>query len=181
MTRPTRFVMAAVLAAGAVGCSSAAQSPAQPGPLPAAVQWADGVCGTVRPFVEAASAGPQVQGSDAAAAVKAISVFLGRTADSLDGVLARLATTPPAPVSNGAVTLRTLTDDYTGYRTSLRDAKGKVDAIDVTDTQKLSAELPAAMSALPAAVDPTKELRANPELQPAVDAAANCRALPNIG
>ena len=148
---------------------------------PASVAWVDGVCGKVRPFVEAAAAGPQIGGSDATAAVKGLSDYFGKATTAIDGTISGLTATSTAPVTGGDEVLKKMIGTYTAYRTGLQDAKSKVDAIDLSNPQSLASALPAAVQGLPATLDPVADLKANPDLGRAVEQSATCKALPAVG
>ena len=174
----TRAIRPAIIAGVLVlaGCASA-----PPGPSPESVAWVDGVCGAVKPFVEAVAAGPATDGADAAAAIKSLSTFLDTGATKIDGSIAALGSIGPSPVPGGDEILARMREDYTAQRNALRDAKAGVDVIDVANPETLATGLPAALQALPPTLDPTKDLRSNTTLAEAVTAAPVCQALPTSG
>lgn len=179
--RPVLLVTALGTMLLTVGCSTAPSvAPPPTGPSAESVAWVDGVCTTVKPFADAIAAGPQAGGDDAASAITALSTFLAGGTTALDGTIAGLENTAPAPVDGGAEILAAITTDFTQQRAALQDAKAKVDAIDPANTETLATAVPAALEGLPGNLDPTAQLRTDPELAVAADRSESCRALETV-
>ncbi len=200
MHRTLRPALLAITATALLttGCASTVTGTAEPvgaaaplsaaAPPPAtqtdAVAWVDGVCGSLLPFVKAASTEPAIDPSDPKAAIKGLSTYLGKAVSTLDTALTGLKKAGPAPVDGGDQVVATLTGALTKFRTSFQDAKTKIDAVDPTDLAQVASALPAAvqplqeLSNLP---DPTADLKSTPELDRAAQKAPNCKSLPGAG
>ena len=93
--RPALLLPAlAALLVGIAGCTSAVSGTAAPaGQSPATaagdpVQWVDGVCGALLPFVKTAGTPPQLNtASDPTALAKGISDYLGQGATAADSAI----------------------------------------------------------------------------------------------
>jgi hypothetical protein len=145
------------------------------------VQWVDGVCGDLLPFVRAAGTPPQLtSAADPTALVKSISDYLAQGAGAADSAITGMARVGPSPVSGGDQVVTRLTETLTKFRTSFQNAKTQVDAVDTTDQQALITELPKAVAPLQDLAnmpDPTVDLQTNPELQRASTQAPNCQQI----
>jgi len=184
--RPALLLPAlAALVVGIAGCTSAvpgAAAPAGQAPATAAgdpVQWVDGVCGALLPFVKTAGTPPQLNtASDPTALAKGISDYLGQGATAADSAISGIAAVGPSPVAGGDDVITRLTQTLTTFRTSFQDAKTQVDAVDTSNPQTLRTELPKAVAPLEQLAtmpDPTVDLQTSPELERASAQAPNCQ------
>jgi hypothetical protein len=146
-----------------------------------AVQWVDGVCGALLPFVRTAGTEPQITGAtDPAALVKSISDYLAQGAGAADSAITGMSRVGPSPVAGGDDVVTRLTGTLTTFRTSFQNAKTQVDAVDTTDRQALATELPKAVAPLEqlkSMPDPTVDLQTDPELERASAQAPNCQQI----
>jgi hypothetical protein len=145
------------------------------------VQWVDGVCGALLPFVRTAGTPPQLTtATDPTALVKSISDYLAKGAGAADSAITAMARVGRSPVAGGDEVVTRLTGTLTTFRTSFQNAKAQVDAVDTTDRQALATALPKAvepLQQLSSMPDPTVDLQTNPELQRASAQAPNCQQI----
>lgn len=186
-------VAAALLTAGCATTVSGTAAPvgaSAPAPPAAAVaqtdpvKWVDGVCGSLLPFVKAASTAPAIDPSDPKAALTGLSSYLGKAVTTLDTALTGLKTAGPSPVNGGDQVVTALTSALTKFRSSFQESKTKIDAVDPKDLSQVATALPAALAPLQEISnlkDPTAELKSSPELDKAAKQAPNCKALDRTG
>lgn len=193
MRRTFLFAVAAVLVA-ASGCSTTiAGSPAPAGAsaggatAPATtdpVAWTDRVCGSLLPLQKSLSTTPQFDQSDPAAAVKALSDFLGKGETAIDQAVSGLDAAGPSPVQGGNEVVVRIKSTLTTVRNSFDQAKAALDKINPDDPTALITALPQAVAPLQdlsKLKDPTSDLKASPELDAAAAKAPNCQALQKAG
>lgn len=148
-------------------------------PDAAAVAWVDEMCGALLPFVRTASTPPSLDSSgDPAALVQGFSAYLGQASGSADGAIRGMEAVGPSPVAGGDEIVTRLTETLTTLRTSFRNAKDRIDAIDTSDPQALATGLPAALGplrSLASLPNPTTDLQSSPELERAATQAPNCQ------
>lgn len=148
------------------------------------VAWTDKVCGSLLPLQESLSTKPQLNQNDPAAAVKALSDFLGKSEASVDQALSGLDAAGPAPVANGDAAVTKIKSALTTIRTSFDRAKVALDKIDPNNVSELITALPQAVAPLQELSklqDPTTDLESSPELEAAAAKAPKCQALKKSG
>jgi hypothetical protein len=194
MRRSRTLVFAAVTAAAVAlsGCSATVTgSPAPTGastdtgggavaPTTDPVAWTDKVCGSLLPLQDSLSTKPEFNENDPAAAVKALSDFLGKSEASIDQALSGLDAAGPSPVANGDAAVTKIKSALTTIRTSFDQAKVALDKIDPNNVSELVTALPQAVAPLQELSklqDPTTDLQSSPELEAAAAKAPNCQAL----
>jgi hypothetical protein len=180
-------VTAALLTAGCATTVTGAPAPAgasSPAGTAATqgdpVAWVNGVCGSLVPFVKAASVPPNVNPSDPKAAITGLGDYLGQAVTSLDTALNGLKSAGPSPVAGGDEVVTTLTTALTKFRSSFQDAKTKIDAVDPNNLTEVATALPEALAPLQELSDlkdPTADLKSSPELEAAAKKAPNCQVL----
>jgi hypothetical protein len=172
----------------ALGCTTTISGSANPAGSTQAtttttdsVQWVDGVCGALLPFVRTAGTPPQLTAAaDPAALTQSISGYLAQGSGAADSAISGIARVGPSPVPGGDEVVTRLTETLTKFRTSFQMAKAQVDAVDTTDQQSLITELPKAVAPLEELTnmpDPTVDLQTNPELARAGAQAPNCQQI----
>lgn len=194
MRRSRTLVVAAVIAAAVAlsGCSATVTgSPAPTGastnggagaaaPTTDPVEWTDKVCGSLLPLQQSLSTKPEFNENDPAAAVKALSDFLGKSEASIDQALSGLDAAGPAPVPNGDAAVTKIKGALTTIRSSFDQAKVALDKIDPNNVSELVTALPQAVAPLQELSklqDPTTDLQSSPELEAAAAKAPNCQTL----
>jgi hypothetical protein len=170
-----------------LGCTTTVSGSARPAGSAQAttttdsVQWVDGVCGALLPFVRTAGTPPQLTAAaDPAALAKGISDYLAKGAGAADSAITGIAHVGPSPVAGGDEVVTRLTGTLTAFRTSFQEAKTQVDAVDTSNRQALVTELPKAVAPLQQLAsmpDPTVDLQTNPELAQASTKAPNCQQI----
>jgi predicted small secreted protein len=188
----TLVAVAAAAAVALSGCSATITgSPAPTGastssgggavaPTTDPVAWTDKVCGSLLPLQDSLSAKPQFDENDPAAAVKALSDFLGKSEASIDQAISGLDAAGPSPVANGDPAVAKIKSALTTIRSSFDQAKVALDKIDPNNVSELVTALPQAVAPLQELSklqDPTTDLQSSPELEAAAAKAPNCQAL----
>jgi len=194
MRRSRTLLLAAATAATVAlsGCSATVTgSPAPTGastnsggdavaPTSDPVAWTDKVCGSLLPLQESLSAKPQFDENDPAAAVKALSDFLGKSEASIDQAISGLDAAGPSPVASGDPAVAKIKSALTTIRSSFDQAKVALDKIDPNNVSELVTALPQAVAPLQELSklqDPTTDLQSSPELEAAAAKAPNCQTL----
>jgi hypothetical protein len=196
MRRSRTLLFAAVTAAAVAlsGCSATVTgSPAPTGastnggavaPTTDPVAWTDKVCGSLLPLQDSLSTKPQFDENDPAAAVKALSDFLGKSEASIDQAISGLEAAGPSPVANGDAAVTKIKSALTTIRSSFDQAKVALDKIDPNNVSELVTALPQAVAPLQELSklqDPTTDLQSSPELEAAASKAPNCQTLKKSG
>ncbi len=166
------------------GGSSAVGSSAQAATTDDPVAWADKVCGSLLPFVEASTTEPKIDQNNPAATVKALSDYLGKAVSSIDQSLAGLDAAGPAPVADGDAVVTRLKETLTTVRTSFDKAKTAIDKVDPNNLTELATALPEALAPLQDLnniQNPTADLKTNPALEAAAAKAPNCQKISKVG
>jgi uncharacterized protein YceK len=190
-----RLILAVVAAAVVLsGCSATVSGSASPtgattggGTVAATtdpVAWVDKVCGSLLPLQQSLSNEPQFDQNDPAAAVKALSDFLGRGEAAVDQALSGLDEAGPSPVPNGDASVARVRTALTTVRSSFDQVKTTLDKIDPNNTTDLITALPQAvapLAQLSKLQDPTTDLQSSPELKAAAAKAPNCQTLEKSG
>lgn len=148
------------------------------------VEWTDQVCGSLLPFVEASTTGPQFDQSNPGAALKALSDYLGKTVSAIDQALAGLDAAGPAPVADGDALAAKLKNALTTVRSSFEKSKTAIDKVDPNNITDLVTALPEVLAPLQDLLqlqNPTASLKGNPELKAAAAKAPNCQKLNEAG
>jgi hypothetical protein len=146
-----------------------------------AVAWVDEVCGSLLPFVRAASSPPEPQQArDPASLVRSISDYLSEAEDAAGAAISGMDAAGPAPVASGDEVVERLSGTLETFRTSFRDVRTPIARVDVNDRQALLAEVPAAVAELEQLAtmpNPMADLQASPELDRAAQEAASCQQI----
>ncbi|MGH3588218.1 MAG: hypothetical protein ACRDQ0_18080 [Pseudonocardia sp.] len=188
-TTPSALLLSAVtVMAFGSGCTTAVSGTASAGgAAPPAqgtgdtVAWVDDVCGSLLPFVQTAAEAPEPsEAKDAADLVQGITDYLGEAEDAAGSAVDGMDAAGPSPVSGGDEVVEQLSGTLTDLQTTYRDARTRIEKVDINDRQALLAEVPAAVASLNQLAtmpNPTAGLRNNPELNRAGQEAANCQQL----
>jgi hypothetical protein len=187
ITPPALLLPAVVALVLSGGCTTAVPGTASAGSAAAAqgtgdaTAWVDQICGSLLPFVRAAGTPPEpAAASNPATLVQDITDYLSETEDSAGAAIDGLAAAGPAPVAGGDEIVAGLTSTLESMQTSLRDARTRIERVDVNDRQALLREVPAAISSLEQLASipsPMADLQRSPELTRAGQEAANCQQI----
>jgi hypothetical protein len=146
-----------------------------------ATAWVDQICGSLLPFVRAAGTPPQpAEAANPAALVQNITDYLSETEDSAGAAISGMAAAGPAPVAGGDEIVEGLSSTLESMQTTLRDARTRIEGVDVNDRQALLREVPAAVASLEQLAtmpSPMADLQRSPELTRAGQEAANCQQI----
>lgn len=146
-----------------------------------AVAWVDQVCQSLLPFVRASGDAPVPSESpDPASLVRAISTYLGDAEDAAGSAIEGMEAAGPAPVAGGDEVVERLSSSLETYQASFRDARTRIERVDVTDRQALLTEVPAAVASLrelAALPNPMAGFEGSPELDRAGREAPGCQQI----
>jgi hypothetical protein len=187
ITPPTLLLPVVAALALSGGCTTtvpgaaSADSPAAAQGTGDTVAWVDQICGSLLPFVRAAGTPPQPsEAQNPAALVEQISGYLGEAEDAAGSAISGMSTAGPAPVAGGDEIVEGLSSTLETFQTSFRDARTRIERVDVNDRQALLSEVPAAVSSLEQLANlpnPMAGLQSSPELEQAGQQAANCQQI----
>lgn len=187
-TTPSALILPAVAALVlSAGCTTTVPGAASAGSAAAAqgsgdaVAWVDQICGSLLPFVRAAASPPQPsEARDPATLVRQISDYLGEAEDTAGSAISGMEAAGPAPVAGGDEVVDRLTSTLETFQTSFRDARTRIEDVDVNDRQALLTEVPAAVATLEQLAtmpNPMADLQGSPELDQAGREAAGCQQI----
>ncbi|TQM06431.1 hypothetical protein [Pseudonocardia kunmingensis] len=186
---PSALLLSAVAAmAFGTGCTTTVSgAPSADGVAPAAqgsgdaVAWVDQVCGSLLPFVRTAATPPEPSAApDPASLVEDITGYLGDAEDAAGSAVQGMDAAGPSPVAGGDDVVERLDETLTRLQETFRDARTRIEGVDVNDRQALLSEVPAAVASLEELANmpnPMADLQASPELDRAGREAANCRQI----
>ncbi|GAA5127918.1 hypothetical protein [Pseudonocardia adelaidensis] len=174
-------VAALVLSGGCTTSVSGAASANGAAVEQGAVAWVDQICGSLLPYVKAAGSPPKpAEAPDAATLVKNINDYLSKSEESAGSAISGMAAAGPAPVAGGDEVVGRLTSTLETMRASLRDARTRIERVDINDRKALQREVPAAIESverLASTPSPMADLQGNPELAQAGSQAAGCQQI----
>jgi hypothetical protein len=173
-----RALLAAFACALAVvaGCSSNSGNNGVNGQ---AIAWAEQVCQTVQAGGQRLSQLPQVDPNNPLQARDSLVGYLGVLQEALDSVANGITSAGAPPVANGQSAVTAAMNTLTKTRTAIGDARTKVQQApgDPAGFQQVLTEVGQGMGSLGNTEGPTKDLRANPELNEAFTKAPTCQKL----
>jgi len=146
-----------------------------------AVAWVDQICGSLLPYVKAAGSPPKpAEAPDAATLVRDINDYLSKSEESAGSAISGMAAAGPAPIAGGDEIVGRLTSTLETMQASLRDARSRIERVDINDRQELQREVPAAIESverLAVTPSPMADLQGNPQLAAAGRQAAGCQEI----
>jgi hypothetical protein len=144
-----------------------------------AVAWVDQICGSLLPFVRTAGTPPEPSVSpDPETLVRNITDYLSETEETAGSAISGMAAAGPSPVAGGDEIVDGLSSTLETMQTSFRDARTRIERVDVNDRQALLREVPAAIGSLEQLAtmpNPMADLQGSPELERATQEAAGCQ------
>ncbi|ONI84069.1 hypothetical protein ALI144C_15280 [Actinosynnema sp. ALI-1.44] len=167
--------MLAVAVVLAAGCSSGDDGLNRP-----AIAWADQVCQTVQDGGAKLSQLPRIDAADPRQAKASLLAYLGSIGAAIDSVSARLRQSGPPPVAEGQAAVDKAMATLDSARGTLDSARGRLEQAQANDPvsfQKAVESVGSGLEPLSGAVGPTKDLRANKELDAAFSHAPACQRL----
>ena len=148
------------------------------------VAWSDKVCGSLLPLQQSFETPPSFDQNDPAAAVKALSDFLGKGVTAIDQAVTGLDAAGPSPLPDGDAAVAKIKTTLTTVRSSFDQSKTAIDKIDPNNVQDLITGLPKAVAPLQdlsQLKNPATDLQTNPQLEAAFAKAPNCQTLQKSG
>jgi hypothetical protein len=146
-----------------------------------AVAWFDQVCGSLLPYIQTTGSPPvPSEFSDPASLVQGLADYLGDAEDAAGSAISGLETAGPSPLAGGDAVVDQLSGTLTTVQTTYRDARTRIEGVDVNDRQALLTEVPAAVESLQqlsSMPNPAAALQSSPELSQAGQDAANCQQI----
>jgi hypothetical protein len=145
------------------------------------VAWVDQICGSLLPYVKAAVSPPKpAEAPDAATLVRDIDNWLSDYEKGAGSAISGMAAAGPAPISGGDEIVDRMSSTLETMQASLRDARARIERVDINNRQELQREVPAAVQSVELlANDPALmgDLQRNPELARAGKEAAGCQQM----
>ncbi|HLU59475.1 MAG TPA: hypothetical protein VKZ81_28780 [Pseudonocardia sp.] len=183
-TPPALVLPAVVALALSGGCTTSVQGSASADSAAVeqvAVAWVDQICGSLLPYVKAAISPPKPAAApDAATLVRELRDWLSESERSAGSAIDGMEAAGPAPVDGGDEVVRKLRSSLETMQASFRDARTRIERVDITDRQQLQREVPAAVESverLASTSSPMADLQLNPELARAGKEAAGCKQI----
>lgn len=174
-------VAALALSAGCTTSVSGAPAANSAAVEQGAVAWVDQICGSLLPYVKSAGSPPKpAEAPDAKTLVENINGYLSETEQSAGSAISGMAAAGPAPVAGGDEIVDRLSSTLETMQASLRDARTRIEKVDINDRQALQREVPAAIESverLASAPSAMADLQNNPELAAAGQQAAGCQQI----
>jgi len=159
------------------GASSGTAAPSAPVETDG-VAWMDKICGAMLPAVQTMSTQPPLNSGNPATMVDGLSTYLEKASTAVDGAITGMAAAGPSPIQGGDEAVAALTTTLSTFRDKAKEAQGKIDAIDTSNSRALATELPKAiepLTELASLPNPAAELESNPELDAAAEKAPKCQ------
>jgi hypothetical protein len=146
-----------------------------------AVAWVDQICGSLLPYVKAAVSPPNPAAArDAASLVRDINDWLTESEESAGSAISGMTAAGPAPIAGGDEVVQRLRSSLETMQASFRDARTRIERVDINDRQELQREVPAAVESverLASTSSPMADLQRSPELAQAGREAAGCQQI----
>lgn len=145
-----------------------------------AVSWAEKVCTTVDAQIAVLTKAPQVDPSDPAKAKEGLLTYLSNFTTALDSIVRGVKDAGTPPVADGAQVVDRVTKALGDARKGVEDARANLEKATITDLasfQEAYSKVGEDMSRVSDLEDPTKDLKANKELNEAFDKAPTCKKL----
>ena len=146
-----------------------------------AVAWVDQICGSLLPYVKAAVSPPNPAAArDAASLVRDINDWLTESEESAGSAISGMTAAGPAPIAGGDEVVQRLRSSLETMQASFRDARTRIERVDINDRQELQREVPAAVESverLASTSSPMADLQRSPELAQAGKEAAGCQQI----
>ena len=175
-----RIALVAALTVGLTGCGSDSKAP--PGGDP--VAWAEKVCSSVESEVAVLSQQPDIDPSNAKQAKENLITYLTNFSVALDRMSTGIRDAGIPPVTDGAQAVEKVTGAIQDAKKGVDDAKSNLEKANVNNAEEFQAaytKVGEDMAKLAQFEDPTKDLKANKELNEAFDKAAACKRLEGSG
>jgi hypothetical protein len=170
-----RLVMLTVLTVALAACSGSKGS-ADVDP----VAWAEKVCKSIEGQAAVLSQAPTADTADPKKAKETLLAYLGNLATGLDKLASGVRDAGTPKVNDGSQVVEKVTKTLQDARRGVEDAKSNLEKATVTDAasfQTARDKVAADLGKLSDLEDPTKDLKANAELNDAFNKASTCKKL----
>jgi hypothetical protein len=180
---PPALVLGAVVAmALSSGCTTAVSGAASADSVAVdqgTVAWVDKICGSLLPYIKTAVSAPKPrEARDAATFVREFSTWLGESEESAGSAVSGMAAAGSAPIAGGDEVIDRLSGTLKTMQASYRDARTRIENVDVNDRQEMQRVVPAAVESVQRlARSPMADLQRIPELAQAGKEAAGCQQI----
>lgn len=143
------------------------------------VAWVDQICGSLLPYVKAAVSPPKpAQAPDAATLVRDINDWLTEYEQGAGSAISGMAAAGPAPIAGGDEIVDRMSTALATMQASLRDARTRIERVNISNRQELQREVPAAVESVERlASTPMADLQRNPDIARAGKEAAGCQQM----
>jgi hypothetical protein len=144
-----------------------------------AVVWVDQICGSLLPYVKAAVSEPKpADAPDAATLVRDYRNWLSQSEEGAGSAISGMAAAGPSPIAGGDEVINALSSNLETMQASYRDARTRIERVDLNNRQELQRVVPAAVESVRRlARSPMADLQSNPELLQAGREAAGCQQI----
>jgi hypothetical protein len=181
-----RLVTLVAVAAALTACSNSSNSsgnkPSNGGGDP--VAWAEKVCKSVESQLATMAQSPNIDPNDPKQAKESLLAYLGSFATALDRIAGGIKDAGNPPVADGSQVVDKVTNAMQDAKKSVEDARANLEKASVTDPQSFQqayTKVGEDMSKVSNMEDPTKDLKANKELNDAFGKAPTCMKLDASG
>jgi hypothetical protein len=169
-----RLAMLIALAALLTACSSKGSDGVDP------VSWAEKVCKSVEGQTAILSQTPNADPNDPAKAKENLLAYLGNLSSGLDKLINGVKDAGTPKVNDGTQVVEKVTKTLRDAKQGVETAKTNLDKATVTDAASFQAardKVAEDLAKLSDLEDPTRDLKANAELNDAFNKAATCKKL----
>jgi hypothetical protein len=171
------------------GCEVPATTSTRNGPpttasaAPAAVEWADKLCGAILAY-DSSAAKQEIDSSSQEAAIKSLNDLLQSMSVRINDTIDQLQTIGPAPIPGGDEAATGLTIELERLRTVVDRSRTRLSGVDLTDragTSTALQEVARDLQSVRVPVNPLEGMGARyPELQAAARSADNCTEITRL-
>jgi hypothetical protein len=175
-----RITLAALLVTVSAGCSSDPAAPSGGDP----VAWADKVCTSVESEVSVLSQSPDIDQSNPQQAKENLLTYLTNFSVALDRMASGIRDAGTPPVTDGQQAVEKVTQAIQDAKKGVDEAKTNLESAAISSAEEFQAaytKVGEDIAKLAQFEDPTKDLKANKELNDAFDRSAACKRLEDTG
>ena len=182
ITLPALVLPAVAALALSGGCSTAVSGTATADTAEqGAVAWVDQICGSLLPYMKAVGSPPRpADAPDAATLVRDLNNYLSESEESAGSAISGMAAAGPAPVAGGDEVVNGLRGTLETLQASFRDARTRIERVDINNRRELQREVPAAIESVERLANAPilmTDLQRSPELVQAGREAAGCQEI----
>jgi hypothetical protein len=179
-----RLIALTALAVALTACSNSSDSSSKSSNGGDPVAWAEKVCKSVESQLATMSQSPNIDPSDPKQAKENLLTYLGSFASALDRIAGGIKDAGNPPVADGSQVVDKVTKAMQDAKKSVEDARDNLAKATVTDAasfQQAYTKVGEDMAKVTNMEDPTKDLKANKDLNDAFAKAPTCTKLDSTG